>query len=63
MDAAIETIIQRHLHALAVEIGPRPTGSEANRRAEEYNAVERVSVAGLVEVTAFVAGILEAGQP
>ncbi|MBX7234525.1 MAG: hypothetical protein K1X65_09085 [Caldilineales bacterium] len=32
---AIETSLQRHLHALAVAIGSRPTGSEANRRAEE----------------------------
>lgn len=35
---AIETSLQRHLYALAVAIGSRPTGSEANRRAEEYIA-------------------------
>ncbi len=35
---AIETSLQRHLHALAVAIGSRPTGSEANRRAEDYIA-------------------------
>lgn len=42
---AIETSLQRHLHALAVAIGSRPTGSEANRRAEEYIA-EAMAAAG-----------------
>ncbi len=34
----IEASLRNHLHALAVGIGSRPTGSEANRRAEDYLA-------------------------
>lgn len=38
MQTSLESILQHHLHALAVTIGSRPTGSQANRQAEAYIA-------------------------
>lgn len=53
MNRDIEDSISRHLQALAVEIGSRPTGSEANRRAGEY-IVGALTAAGCeVEQQAF----------
>lgn len=34
----LRAAVERHLHMLAVEIGPRPAGSPANRRATDYVA-------------------------
>jgi aminopeptidase YwaD len=36
MNDNIEAEVRRHLHHLAVEIGSRPVGTEANRKAETY---------------------------
>lgn len=50
---ALEATLTRHLQALAVEIGSRPTGSPANRRAEDYIAGALAAAGCAVERQAF----------